>query len=310
MRSALGIVFAFSIALPLCAAQEAGPLHGLTIPNPGTPRAVAMNVSHGSATAEKPAIDFSPSFAHRLPHHQLCGVVVCQSDAPLAKMQNIVEQIATLQHDLKRYLAIPEANEKIELCIFSSEKSYLDFLEKEFPDAPMDRRALYVKKKGPGIVLVQKTENFEIDLRHEMTHAILHASIPRVPIWLDEGLAKYFEPLPEERAFENPYLSRIRWNTSFTLVPSLERLEKLRDIGDMDVREYRESWAWVHFMIHYSPETHHLLAGYLQHLSEIPPETGKDANSTQNLPKLAPLLRKTLKNPTAAFKQHYKHWKE
>ena len=31
------------------------------------------------------------------------------------------------------------------------------------------------------------------DLRHELTHAILHSVLKDVPLWLDEGLAEYFE---------------------------------------------------------------------------------------------------------------------
>ena len=38
-----------------------------------------------------------------------------------------------------------------------------------------------------------------IDLRHECTHALLHANLPMVPLWLDEGLAEYFEMPEAER---------------------------------------------------------------------------------------------------------------
>ena len=256
---------------------------------------------------QKTALDMRPSFSKRLPYSQVCGVVVCQSDAPLNELQTIITEISQLQTDLKKYLAIPEATEKIELCVFTTEKSYLKFLENEFPGAPTDRRALYIKKDGPGIVLLQKTDDFEIDLRHEMTHAIIHASIESVPIWLDEGLAKYFEPRPEERAFGNPYMSKIRFSAKFGVVPSLERLEKLEQIGDMDVREYRESWAWVHYMIHGSPQTHRLLARYLQMLAENPQN---DSATKKPLPKLLPLLRQTVDGPVADYKRHYKSWTE
>lgn len=254
-------------------------------------------------------LDLTPSYKAYLPYSQVCGVVVCQSDRPLNEMETIINEIDQLQHDLEKYLAIPPAKEKIELCIFSSEKSYLKFLSKEFADAPRDRRALYVKKEGPGIVLLQKTRDFEIDLRHEMTHAVLHASLEYVPIWLDEGLAKYFEPSPSDRAFSNPYLSRLQRGNMLGLVPSLDRLEKLVDIGDMDNREYLESWGWTHFFIHYSAETHQILAEYLQRLAAIPSDSGRGKQGKQaNQPKIAPLLRQTMKNPRSAFYQHYRQW--
>ncbi len=256
-----------------------------------------------SVGQEESTLDLRPSFSKRLPYSQVCGVVVCQSDTPLSGLQSTVDEITQLQVDLKKYLAIPEANQKIELCVFSTEKAYRSFLEHEFPGAPKDRRALYVKKDGPGIVLLQRTDDFEIDLRHEMTHAIIHASIESVPIWLDEGLAKYFEPRPEERAFHNPYLGKVRFAARFGSVPSLERLEKLENISEMDdIREYRESWAWIHYLLHGSPQTHRLLAGYLQLLAQ--------ADGKKPLPKLAPLLRKTVNGPVADYKRHYKSWAE
>ncbi|MCL2305337.1 MAG: DUF1570 domain-containing protein [Planctomycetaceae bacterium] len=261
------------------------------------------------AAQQQSTLDLRPSFSKRLPHSQVCGVVVCQSDIPLSGMQTILAEISQLQTDLKKYLAIPKANEKIELCLFSNEKTYLKFLEQEFPGAPTDRRALYVKKEGgPGIVLLQKTDDFEIDLRHEMTHAIIHASIHAVPIWLDEGLAKYFELKPEDRAFRNPYLSKIRFAAKFGAVPSLDRLENLEHIGEMDVREYRESWAWVHYLIHGSPQTHQLLASYLQMLAQRP--NASSDKTAKSFPKLSPYLRRTINGPVADYKRHYKNWAE
>ncbi len=284
-------------AQPLAAANPGNGTAGRPVPFSEV-RRPSGTPSPREGSGGESRLDLSPSFKHRLPYSQVCGVIVCQSDVPLSEMETILGEMTQLQDDLKRYLAISEANEKIELCIFSNEKSYWSFLKKEFPDAPTDRRALYVKIKGPGVVLVQKTKDFEVDLRHEMTHAILHASIREVPIWLDEGLAKYFEPRPEERAFENPYLGKIKRNSRFGLVPSLDRLEKLTDIGEMGNREYQESWAWVHFLMHDSPETHQMLARYLRTLAESP----------NPLPKIAPRLRGSLGNPRTEFQRHYKQW--
>ena len=231
---------------------------------------------------EVPQIDLSPSYEKRLPHVQTCGVVVVQANFPLTEIASILDEIDQLQDDLTSYIGVPAAQEKIELCLFANEKSYIEFLKEFFPRAPDDRRALFVKLENkPGTLMVQKSKNFEIDLRHEMTHAIIHASIPRVPIWLDEGLAKYFEVPPHERAAHHSYMSHIRNGTRFGMVPSLDRLTKLETIDDMGVKEYRESWAWTHFLIHHSPQTHRLLAGYLQMLAQYP-ETGGDYASTES----------------------------
>jgi hypothetical protein len=228
----------------------------------------SQEVASAVVQIEKPLLDLSPSYEKRLPHVQICGVVVVQADFPLTEIAAILGEIEQLQHDLNEYIGVPAPKEKIELCLFRSEETYINFLREFFPRAPRDRRALYIKlDKKPGTLLVQKSKDFELDLRHEMTHAIIHASIPKVPIWLDEGLAKYFEVPSKDRANNHPYMRDVRWQTKLGTVPSLDKLVKLETIDDMGAKEYRDSWAWTHFLIRRSPETHRLLAAYLQMLA-------------------------------------------
>ncbi|HBT77549.1 MAG TPA: hypothetical protein DEB39_11660 [Planctomycetaceae bacterium] len=273
-------------------------------PRAGEPRAEGRSVSVplSPRACITPVLDLAPSYTQHLPYTQVCGAVVCQSNFPFSESGSLLDEIDSLQVDLTDYLGIPEPREKIELCLFRDEKTYIDFLRKVFPDAPRDRRALYVKMQGePGTLLVQRTGDFEIDLRHEMTHAIIHAGIDNVPIWLDEGLAKYFEPKPENRPRGNPYMKPIARNNMFGIIPNMERLEKLEHIGDMGPKEYRDSWAWVHFMVHFSPETHHLLAGYLQMLGTLPPDR-------KTPPTLSGYLKGRIDNPRSAYGTHFKKW--
>ena len=285
-----------------------------------------------SATTEsvgQPLVDLSPSYQKRLPYVQTCGVVVVQANFPLMEIASILDEINQLQYDLNRYIGVPAPKEKIELCLFKSEETYIAFLREFFPRAPGDRRALYVKLDNkPGTLMVQKSKDFEIDLRHEMTHAIIHTSIPKVPIWLDEGLAKYFEVPIQDRAGEHPYMSPVRWNAKLGVVPSLDRLTKLETIDDMGTKEYRDSWAWTHFLIHRSPETHRLLAAYLQMLAQLSFDgeyegtshglsvgSGsviktifeKEAGTTKNvpIPSLKLYLDDIMTNQRETFKEHF-----
>ena len=50
-----------------------------------------------------------------------------------------------------------------------------------------------MKGRGPGKVFAYKSKALPVDVRHEGTHGLLHAALPMVPLWLDEGLAEYFE---------------------------------------------------------------------------------------------------------------------
>ena len=271
------------------------------------------SVSEDSDSGKFP-FDLTPSYSQRLRYTQTCGVVIVQANFPLTEIASILKEIERLQYDLTHYIGVPAPKEKIELCLFKDESSYNSFLREVFPRAPRDRRALYIKLDGkPGTLLVQKSKDFEIDLRHEMTHAILHASIPRVPIWLDEGLAKYFEVPIEDRAGNHQYMAQIRWSARLGMVPSLDRLAKLETIDDMSVKEYRDSWAWVHFLIHRSPETHQLLASYLKMLSSWDPreQSGRSGSlfgfrsSSESIPSLKLYLDDVLPNQREAFRDHF-----
>ncbi len=265
--------------------------------------AATLEIAKPQSTFRLPQIDLTPSYVKHLPHCEVAGVVVVQANFPLTEIQSILGEIRQLQHDLHIYMGIPAPQEKIELCLFKDEKSYMQFLSSVFPSAPHDRRALYVKiDDQPAVLLLQRTENFAIDLRHEMTHAIVHATIPNIPIWLDEGLAKYFEMPTEKRAAGSPYFKQIVWNVRIKSIPNMEKLEKLRDIDDMGDVEYRDSWAWTHFMIHHSPETHRMLAGYLQLLARL----STTNSASREWPLLSTYLKEALPEWRSTYIKHFK----
>lgn len=82
-------------------------------------------------------------------------------------------------------------------------------------------------------------------------------------MWLDEGLAEYFEVGAGERASGNPHHKALTWNLRLGRVPRLARLEALRDVADMSADDYRDAWAWVHFLLHCPTEARHELVRFL-----------------------------------------------
>jgi hypothetical protein len=193
------------------------------------------------------------------------------------------------------YLGIPEPRESIQIFLFRNETGYRKFLEEQFPEAPY-RRALYIKKDGPGMVLAHCQKELAVDLRHEMTHALLHASLREIPLWLDEGLAEYFEIAPDERAHRNPYLPSVKWNAKLGMAPDLKRLETLTTLTQMSTREYRDAWSWTHFLLHHSPATHHALARFLKKLSE------NEATSCHEF------LHQRIPEMEKQFLEHFRRW--
>lgn len=213
------------------------------------------------------------------------GPFICRADFPLRGHEPLLQDLAQLQEDLVRVLGVPPAEEYIELYLFQSESDYRRYLKAFFPEVPY-RRALYIKRGGPGIVLAFKSRELPTDLRHECTHALLHAVLPMVPLWLDEGLAEFFEVSPPDRAYGNPHLSKIRWNARFGLRTAITKLESKGDVADMGAAEYRDSWAWVHFMLYGPSEGHAELVRYLRDITAGVPPGSLGKRLSSRIPKL------------------------
>ncbi len=185
----------------------------------------------------------------RWPDERQAGPFLIHADFSLEEYAGMVRELGALQDDLARYLQTGPAREYVHLYLFRKKSTYNNYLKQYFPTAP-SRRALFIKGRGPGMVFAYKNKELDVDLRHEATHALLHSSLPMVPLWLDEGLAEYFEAPPQSRAHDNPHLKSIRWSLRFNSPPSIDTLESFRDLSEMGRTEYRNAWAWVHFMLH------------------------------------------------------------
>lgn len=212
----------------------------------------------------------APIAAQGWPDERTAGPFAIHSDAPLTDDALLLRELAALQGDVTSMLGISPPKETIHVFIFSRRSVYQRYLREYFPDAPY-RKALYIKGRGPGMVFTYRSSDFEVDLRHECTHALLHAALPLVPLWLDEGLAEYFEAPPEQRAEGHSNMRPVQLGARFGLAPDLEDLEGLGDLSDMDRDEYRESWAWVHFMLHGPPEARDELVRFLADIAAHTP---------------------------------------
>lgn len=223
-----------------------------------------------------------------------------QATFPLAKHEKLFAELPDLQRELVRTLGIRQATSPIYVYIFSNEEQYRAYTQHHFPQVPY-RTALFVLDGGSPNVYTFEKADLDIDLRHECTHALLHASLPVVPLWLDEGIAKYFEAPGSQRAFDHPYFDDPKWKWSMRLgmVRSIESLEQRDSLTDMDAADYRYSWAWVHFMMHGPEASHQVLVRYLACYQQSTPPG-----------KLSVQLAEAVPNPTEKMIQHFKHWQK
>jgi hypothetical protein len=230
------------------------------------------------------------------------GPFQIQATFPLAKYEKLFAELPDLQREITRTLAVAPAKSTINVFLFSDEEQYRAYVQRHFPQVPY-RPALFVLEGGkPGVYTFEKPD-MDIDLRHECTHALLHGSLAAVPLWLDEGIAKYFEMPASKRAFDHPYFddSKWKWSLRLGMVRSIESLEERENLTDMDAADYRYSWAWVHFMMHGPEAGHQSLVRYLSCCQQSTPGPSE---------KLSKQLSEAVPNSTERMIQHFKHWQE
>jgi hypothetical protein len=135
-----------------------------------------------------------------------------------------------------------------------------------YPDLP-PRRAFFIGSPAELAVYAFWGDQVRVDLRHEYTHGLLHASLKQVPLWLDEGIAEYFEvPDAGPQRINAEHAQRLTTAVQNGWRPDLRRLEAIENVNEMHRLDYQEAWAWVHFLMHESPETRSLLLGYVESL--------------------------------------------
>ncbi len=171
------------------------------------------------------------------------------SDFVLPPHHRLLDELVAQRTDLNRRLGLPNSDEPIHVYLFENVDRFKGFMKIYHPDFP-DRRAFFLETDTKLSVYAQWGDRVAEDLRHEITHGYLHSTVPNIPLWLDEGLAKFYEVPRNERGLNRPYvnllgqrLTREHWR------PDLKRLEQLDPAKDMSLNDYAESWAWVYFLL-------------------------------------------------------------
>jgi hypothetical protein len=191
---------------------------------------------------------------------------VINTDVRLGNDNILVSELEALHDQVYDTLRLPEQRDPVNVYLFSDEASYRFYMHSTWRDLP-PRRAYFVGTTRELAVYSFVSPQVLEDLRHEFTHGLLHATLQTVPLWLDEGLAEYFEvssSMPE--AAHVAHLREWRQAQSENWSPNLYRLEMITDFRDLTQRDYAESWGWVHFMLNSSDEASEVLLKYLEEL--------------------------------------------
>ena len=177
-------------------------------------------------------------------------------------LERIWAELGEVDFELSAATGIRATDGRVEIVLFASRQSYLEYLAARVPQAAA-RRAIFLKNGSISQVYAYNSRSLVVDLRHEMTHVRVHQHMPYAPLWLDEGLAEYFE---EEEA-ARPRSSRreaVRWKARLGSSPSLISLEKIPSAEAMGAEEYRSSWAWICFLINDGAGSRQTLQNYVE----------------------------------------------
>ncbi|MCP4891276.1 MAG: hypothetical protein GY904_32365, partial [Planctomycetaceae bacterium] len=134
------------------------------------------------------------SMADDLPNdiERRVGQLRIHSDFPLAGHHRLIRELDNMRATISQELDLPVSDEPIHLYLFENPTDYLAFVQRHFPRFP-GRRACFIETDTTLAIFAPWQERIAEDLRHETTHGYLHAVVPSIPLWLDEGLAEFFE---------------------------------------------------------------------------------------------------------------------
>lgn len=195
--------------------------------------------------------------------------LLVQSDIKLPKTHPLLKDLEALRTTISTTLDLPVQEQPVTVYLFADETRYAQYLQSAYPNLP-PRRAYFVGTQKELAVYTFWGERIQEDLRHEYTHGVLHASLKDVPLWLDEGLAEYFEVTEPPLGYNRDYVQKMRTALAEGWRPNLTRLEQLDAVAQMQKGDYFESWAWVHFLLHEGDDGRGVLLDYLRELRTNP----------------------------------------
>jgi hypothetical protein len=227
-------------------------------------------------------------------HDVVLDQLVVHSNFELPGQHRLLQELNAQRTDLSSKLALPISDEPVHVYLFADAERFGQFMQKRYPNFPQ-RRAFFVETDTKLAVYAHWGDRVAEDLRHEVAHGYLHSVVQNLPLWLDEGLAEYFEVPRGSHGLNTAHVEALaplwkqgRWT------PDLRRLESLKTAPEMSQNEYAEAWLWVHWLLESEPRRR-VLQSYLG-----------DLRREGTTPPLSLYLRQLGGNADTALVEHLK----
>lgn len=194
--------------------------------------------------------------------------LVIHSNFHLPRQHRLLDELAARRGDITEMLEIPSSDEPIHVYLFEDRAQFQTYMLHSHPEFP-NRRAFFVKDDASLRVFVFWGSRVGEDLRHEVTHGYLHSVVPNIPLWLDEGIAEYFEVNRGQQGINGAHIHHL--SSEFhqgNWQPDLEQLEALDSASQLTQTQYAESWLWVHFLLSGDEESRSIVRETLAELRE------------------------------------------
>jgi len=201
------------------------------------------------------------------------GPFLFTTDLAEEEISQLSLELLELEKTISTELHLPRLAVPVRVYLFQGRSRYEQFLQQTFPNlagSAQRRRALFLLHDGAPYVVAYRTPELEKDLRHEFTHALLNTTLHDLPVWIDEGLAVFYEA-PGEPGGQPFYRALLRSQLSYGRVPRQEELESLTTDLQMEGLDYAAAWSWMQFCLHGPLQARNALLDYLGDLQRTDP---------------------------------------
>lgn len=191
------------------------------------------------------------------------------STVPIDPLRPQIDRLISLPDEIQNTLGTAFATTQlhttpIHVIVLADQQEFESYLQRHYPGLKSSR-AMFIRDRGPGVVLTWWHPQWLTDARHEVTHAFLHSRNLAIPLWLDEGLAEYFEH--DASGSDHPvHAGPIRAQLKFGQIADLDEQEKWSTHSQLTAEQYRDAWGTVAFLMHHSDASKDEFLAYLEDL--------------------------------------------